>query len=343
MVCKESSASTSRPSFPIPDLQLGFTPARHHNQLPQGTRPSVSIYDVVGEIRHLIAVWWWWDDVDDNNSSILQNQPTKWISQKMAPDRIFTWYISRESPLCYSLILPFESETFKVLGPVRPDPKHLNFHDTFPHCYGSHVWIISSSGTYSLEYFCGIFSQIFISYSVLLVSSTGSFQEANKQTFLIHISLPSLPLQLSPFYSFLLKHFSKGLWEKAMAPHSSTLAWKIPWAKEPGRLQSMESLGVGHDWATSLSLFTSCIGEGNGNPLQCSCLENPREGGAWWAAVYGVTQSWTQLKQLSRSSSKGLYLLLPLSPLHSLLDFHWSSCTSLLHWTAQGHQWSPCC
>ena len=46
----------------------------------------------------------------------------------------------------------------------------------------------------------------------------------------------------------------------------------------------------------------SCIGEGNGNPLQCSCLENPRDRGAWWAAVYGVTQSWTRLKQLSSSS-----------------------------------------
>ena len=44
--------------------------------------------------------------------------------------------------------------------------------------------------------------------------------------------------------------------EKAMAPHSSTLAWKIPWTEEPGRLQSMGSLRVGHDWATSLSLFT---------------------------------------------------------------------------------------
>ena len=47
----------------------------------------------------------------------------------------------------------------------------------------------------------------------------------------------------------------------------------------------------------------SCIGEGNGNPLQCSCLENPRDGGAWWAAVYGVTQSQTRLKRLSSSSS----------------------------------------
>ena len=47
----------------------------------------------------------------------------------------------------------------------------------------------------------------------------------------------------------------------------------------------------------------SCIGEGNGNPLQCSCLENPRDGGAWWAAVYGVAQSQTWLKRLSSSSS----------------------------------------
>ena len=47
----------------------------------------------------------------------------------------------------------------------------------------------------------------------------------------------------------------------------------------------------------------SCIGEGNGNPLQCSCLENPRDGGAWWAAVYGVAQSRTRLKWLSSSSS----------------------------------------
>ena len=50
----------------------------------------------------------------------------------------------------------------------------------------------------------------------------------------------------------------------------------------------------------------SCLGEGNGNPLQCSCLESPRDGGAWWPAVYGVTQSWTWLKWLSSSSSSSL-------------------------------------
>ena len=46
----------------------------------------------------------------------------------------------------------------------------------------------------------------------------------------------------------------------------------------------------------------SCIGEGNGNPLQCSCLENPRDGGVWWAAISGIAQSWTRLKRLSSSS-----------------------------------------
>ena len=91
-----------------------------------------------------------------------------------------------------------------------------------------------------------------------------------------------------------------------MAPHSRTLAWKIPWTEEPGRLQSMGSLRVGHDWATSLSL--SCIGEVNGKPLQCSCLENPRDGGAWWAAVYGVAPSQTWLKWLSSSSSSSWWL-----------------------------------
>ena len=66
-----------------------------------------------------------------------------------------------------------------------------------------------------------------------------------------------------------------------------------------GGSQSMRSLRVGHDWETSLSLFTFIHGRRNGNPLQGSCLENPRDGGASWAAVYGVTQSWTLLKWLN--------------------------------------------
>ena len=82
--------------------------------------------------------------------------------------------------------------------------------------------------------------------------------------------------------------------EKAMANHSSTLAWKIPWTEEPGRLHSMGMLRVGHDF---ISLSLSCIGEGTGNPLQCSCLENPRDRGAWWAAVYRAAKGQTGLKR----------------------------------------------
>ena len=127
-----------------------------------------------------------------------------------------------------------------------------------------------------------------------------------------------------------------------MAPHSSTLAWKIPRTEEPGRLQSMgslesdtterlhfdfslscigegngnplvflpgESQGRGSLLGTRLwglmgsdtteqfhfDFSLSCIGGGNGSPLQRSCLENPRDGGAWWGAVYGVAQSRTRL------------------------------------------------
>ena len=87
--------------------------------------------------------------------------------------------------------------------------------------------------------------------------------------------------------------------EKAMAPHSSTLAWKIPWTEEPGRLQSVGSLESDMTERPPFDFSLSCIGEGNGNPLQCSCLENPRDRGAWWAAVYGVAQSRTRLKPLS--------------------------------------------
>ena len=88
--------------------------------------------------------------------------------------------------------------------------------------------------------------------------------------------------------------------EKAMAPHSSTLAWKIPWMEEPCRLQSMGSQSQTTE-RLHFHFSLSCIGEGNGNPLQCSCLENPRDRVAWWAAIYGVAQSQTWLKRLSSS------------------------------------------
>ena len=67
-----------------------------------------------------------------------------------------------------------------------------------------------------------------------------------------------------------------------MVTHSSTLAWKIPWVEDIGRLQSAQ---------LHFRFSLSCIGEGNGNALQCSCLENPKDRRAWWAAIYGVAES----------------------------------------------------
>ena len=88
-----------------------------------------------------------------------------------------------------------------------------------------------------------------------------------------------------------------------MAPHSSTLAWKTPWMEEPGRLQSMGLLKSNMTERLHFHFSLSCTGGGNGNLLWCSCLENPRDGGACWAAVYGGAQSRTRLKRLGSSSS----------------------------------------
>ena len=108
--------------------------------------------------------------------------------------------------------------------------------------------------------------------------------------------------------------------EKEMATYSRILVWKIPWMEKPGRLQSMGSWRVGHDWATSLSLSQVALvvrnppakagnsrardwipgsgrspGGGNGDPLQYSPLENPMDGGVWCATVHRITKSWTWL------------------------------------------------
>ena len=92
-----------------------------------------------------------------------------------------------------------------------------------------------------------------------------------------------------------------------MAPHSSTLAWKIPrWRS----LVGCSPWSRGESDTTERLHFhfsLSCTGEGNGNPLQCSSLENPRDSRAWWAAAYGVAQSRTRLKRLSSSSSSSTF------------------------------------
>ena len=99
-------------------------------------------------------------------------------------------------------------------------------------------------------------------------------------------------------------------------PGSIWSDWRRQWHPTPvllpGKSHGWRSLVGCSPWGCKESDMTerlhfhfslSCVGEGNSNPLQCSCLENPRDGGAWWAAIYGVAQSWTWLMRLSSSSS----------------------------------------
>ena len=117
--------------------------------------------------------------------------------------------------------------------------------------------------------------------------------------------------------------------EKEMAAHSSTFAWKIPWMEEPGGLQSMGWQRVGHNWATSLlggsmgkeSTYNAgdtgninlicrwgrAPGGGHGNSFQYSCLENPKDRGAWWATVHKVSKSSTWLKHLSMHACRNFW------------------------------------
>ena len=146
----------------------------------------------------------------------------------------------------------------------------------------------------------------------LLISCIACTQKAQ---FIAESFLPCSILKVTSLLTynticFLVFSILNFIPEKAMATHSSTLAWKShgqrhlvgcsPWSRQESdmteRLHFHYSL--------------SCIGEGNGNPLQCSCLENSRDRGAWWAAIYGVAQNRTCLKRLSSSSSsRTLYKL----------------------------------
>ena len=128
------------------------------------------------------------------------------------------------------------------------------------------------------------------------------------------------PYQAPPSMGFSRQEYWSGV------PLPSPMTWAVNsifvclWRRQwhptpvllPGKSHGRRSLVGCSPWGCEESDTTerfhfhfslSCIGEGNGNPLQCSCLENPRDGGAWWAAVYGVAQSWTRLKRLSSSSS----------------------------------------
>ena len=139
--------------------------------------------------------------------------------------------------------------------------------------------------------------------AVSIVSSSICLEVMGLDTFILKYTLTSIN---STTKSFVL-HLSHTYWRGQWHPTPVFL---------PGKSHGRRSLVGCSLWGHSESDTTerlhfhfslSCIGEGNGNPLQCSCLENPRDSGAWWAAVSGVTQSWTRLKRLSSSSSYTYY------------------------------------
>ena len=178
------------------------------------------------------------------------------------------------------------------------------------------IFVNTAPFSANIEFYCGNFQACVPLLSDLIISpACGNWETVPSRSVsaltVLGQFFPGTQCAFSGTSWITFLHHLYELKEKAMAPHSSTLAWKIPWMEEPGRLQSMGSLRVGYDWVTSLSL--SCIREGNGNSLQCSCLENPRDGGAWWAAIYGVARSRTRLNRLSSSSSSyELSLYIPL-------------------------------
>ena len=140
---------------------------------------------------------------------------------------------------------------------------------------------------------------------IVIFTTLISFKSRTRHIFLsvcFNLAIFHHTACLSAYMCFVcLGNFNPSYWGRKMETHSSTLAWKIPCTRSligyspwgPEESDTTERLHF------HISLW--CIGEGNSNPLQCSCLENPRDGGAWWAAVSVVTQSQTRLKRLSSS------------------------------------------
>ena len=117
---------------------------------------------------------------------------------------------------------------------------------------------------------------------------TIKFSETSQLLSLGHLKLTTVKVFVNAcllshlVMSDCLRPCKEGLLEKTMALHSSTLAWKIPWMEEPGRLQSWGHYELDTNERLHFHFSFSCIREGNGNSLQCSCLENPRDGGRLW-------------------------------------------------------------
>jgi len=139
-----------------------------------------------------------------------------------------------------------------------------------------------------------------VSTASYLVSMSTKWAPWKQQLFLVLFYIPHT------------RHLSYTIWMYVYRRRQ----WQPTPVFLPGKSHGLRSLVGCRPWGRKESDTTewldfhfslSCIGEGNGNPLQCSCLENPRDSRAWWAAVYGVAQSLTQLKRLS-SSSNSMYV-----------------------------------
>ena len=135
---------------------------------------------------------------------------------------------------------------------------------------------------------CQAFLSITISWNLLKLMSIESVMPSNN--LILCCPLLLLPLIFPSISVFPMSQFFTSV-------QFSSVAQSCPILCDPMN-RSTPGLPV-HRQLLEFTQTHSCIGEGNGNPLQCSCLENARDGGAWWAAIYGVTQSRTQLKQLS--------------------------------------------
>ena len=157
-------------------------------------------------------------------------------------------------------------------------------------------WVILAHHLHSLP--CSKISHFFVLSAWLLLGDSG-IQNAN-------------------FAYYLRCHRAKYIC--CINTYTNTHVWRRQWQPNPvllpGKSHGWRKLVGCSPWGHEESDMTewlhchfspSCTGEGNGNPLQCPCLENPRAGRAWWAAVYGVTQSQTWLKRLSSSSSTHMY------------------------------------
>ena len=146
-------------------------------------------------------------------------------------------------------------------------------------------------------------------YKQVLVESSGVLKTSFGRTWIRELEEHALAVSEALSSSWLCKTISWVMLfvvfsfegRGTMAPRSSTLAWKIPWTEEPGRLQFMGLLGVGHDWATSLSLFTFMHWRRKWQPTPVFLPGESQGRGSLVAAVYGVAQSRTRLKRLSSS------------------------------------------